>query len=66
MRMRDHARWLLDEFGRERVVWGPDYPNVSDEATYWEALQWLEHVEGLSETDLKWIRDRAFRSHVGI
>jgi len=64
--MRDHVRWLLDRFGRERVIWGSDYPNVSDVATYGESLHWLRHVEGLSEADRSWIGGRSFRRHVGL
>ncbi|MCO8244911.1 MULTISPECIES: amidohydrolase family protein [unclassified Haladaptatus] len=62
--VHDHVRWMLDEFGRERVIWGSDYPNVSDEATYDEAVSWVEHVEGLSDTDREWLTERAFRRHV--
>ena len=64
--MHDHVRWFLDRFGRERVVWGSDFPNVSDEATYAEAYHWLDHVDGLSGADLTWIRERAFERHVGL
>jgi predicted TIM-barrel fold metal-dependent hydrolase len=64
--MHDHVRWLLDEFGRERVVWGSDFPNVSDEATYGEARHWVEHVDGVSDADREWILGRAFERHVGL
>jgi predicted TIM-barrel fold metal-dependent hydrolase len=64
--MHDHVRWFLEEFGRERVVWGSDFPNVSDEASYAESLDWLEHVDGLSNADRRWIRGRAFERHVGL
>jgi len=64
--MHDHLGWLLDTFGRERVVWGSDYPNVSDVATYAESLHWLDHVDGLSERDRAWLTGRAFRGHVGL
>jgi predicted TIM-barrel fold metal-dependent hydrolase len=57
--MHDHVRWLLDEFGRDRVVWGADFPNVSDVATYEECVTWLERVNGLSTGDLNWLRGRA-------
>lgn len=62
--MHDHVRWLRDVFGRERVIWGSDFPNVSDVATYSEALHWLEQVEGLSGTDHQWMTEQAFREHV--
>ena len=64
--MHDYVRWMLEEFGRERVIWGSDYPNVSDEATYDEAISWLEHVDGLSDIDYDWITDRTFRRHVAL
>lgn len=64
--MHDHVRWLLDVFGRERLVWGADYPNVSDEATYEECVTWLEHVDGLSTKDLRWLRGRSFEQATGL
>ncbi|WP_049947958.1 amidohydrolase family protein [Candidatus Halobonum tyrrellensis] len=64
--MHDHVRWFLEQFGRERVVWGSDYPNVSDVATYGEARHWLRHVETLSAADREWLLGRSFREHVGV
>lgn len=64
--MHDHVRWLLDEFGRERVVWGSDFPNVSDEASYEQTLSWLDAVDGLSAADRRWITGRSFRRHVDV
>ncbi|GKZ15187.1 amidohydrolase family protein [Haladaptatus sp. T7] len=58
--MHDHVRWLLDKFGRERVIWGADFPNVSDVATYDECVTWLEHVDELSTGDINWLRGRSF------
>ena len=63
--MHDHVRWLLDEFGRERLVWGADYPNASDMATYGECVTWLERVDGLSAGDRRWLRGRSFERAVG-
>lgn len=63
--LHDHVRWLLEQFGRERIIWGSDYPNVSDVAEYTETLHWLDHVEGLSDADRTWLTERAFRRHVG-
>ena len=63
--MHDHVRWLLEDFGRERLVWGADYPNVSDMATYEECKTWIEHVDGLSSNDLSWLRGRSFQRAVG-
>lgn len=62
--MHDHVHWLLDQFSRERLIWGADYPNVSDEATYEECVTWLEHVDGLSMGDLNWLRGRSFEQAV--
>lgn len=64
--MHDHVRWLLDQFGRKRVVWGADYPNVSDEATYRECLTWLDHVDDLSTGDRNWILGRSFERAVDL
>ena len=61
-----HLEWLLDAFGRERVVWGSDFPNVSDEAGYADTLAWLDHVDGLSSADREWLTGRAFRRHLGL
>lgn len=62
----DHLRWLLENFGRERVIWGSDFPNVSHPEyggmSYEETLTWLEHVPFCSETDREWLTDSAFRS----
>ncbi|WP_129115584.1 amidohydrolase family protein [Halegenticoccus tardaugens] len=63
--MHDHVRWFLDLFGRERVIWGSDYPNISDVAEYAESRFWLEQVNSLSVRDREWLTDRAFRGHVG-
>jgi predicted TIM-barrel fold metal-dependent hydrolase len=63
--MHDHVRWLLDTFGHEQLLWGSDYPNVSDAATYEEAMRWLDHVDGLSDADRAWLYDRSFERRVG-
>lgn len=64
--MHEHVRWFLDTFGRERVVWGSDYPNVSDVASYAESHNWLRAVETLSDTDRAWITETSFRRLVGL
>lgn len=64
--LHDHVRWFLDLFGRERVMWGSDFPNVSSDATYREALTWLDHVDGLSARDREWMTERSFREFVGL
>jgi predicted TIM-barrel fold metal-dependent hydrolase len=62
----DHVRWLMETFGRERVLWGSDFPNVSHPEfggmTYEETYSWLEHVEFLSNTDRHWLLEDAARS----
>lgn len=62
----DHLVWFLEQFGRERVAWGSDWPNESNEATYLETLTWLDHVDRLSDRDKEWIIERSFRNHVGM
>ncbi|SFH03899.1 Amidohydrolase [Halopelagius inordinatus] len=63
--VHDHVRWLLERFGKERVVWGADYPNVSDESTYEECVTWIERVDGLSTADRNWMMGRAFERAIG-
>jgi len=63
--MHDHVAWFLEQFGRERVLWGSDFPNVSDVAAYNEALHWLDHVECLSRRDRNWITGRTYESLTG-
>jgi len=62
----DHVRWLLETFGRERVLWGSDFPNVSHPEfggmTYEETRSWLEEVAFLSDADRRWLVDDAPRS----
>ena len=62
----DHVTWLVETFGRERVAWGSDWPNESNDATYLETLTWLQHVPELSEKDVTWITDRSFKHHHGM
>lgn len=63
--MHEHVRWYLETFGRERVVWGSDYPNVSDVASYAEACNWPQQIDSLSDKDRAWITGKSFRRHVG-
>ena len=66
----DHLRWLLDTFGRERVIWGSDFPNVSHPEfggmKYGETLSWLNEVPFLSKKDREWLTGRAFRDLVDL
>jgi predicted TIM-barrel fold metal-dependent hydrolase len=59
-----HLRHGLDTVGREGLLWGSDYPYVSDVASYEETRSWLVHVETLSETDRRWLCGRTFDRHV--
>lgn len=66
----DHVRWFLDTFGRERVLWGSDFPNVSHPEfggmTYEETHSWLDDVPFLSDADRRWLTDEAARSFFGV
>lgn len=66
----DHLRWLLDTFGRERIVWGSDWPNVnhpeSGGMSFDETLSWLDHVPFLTDRDREWFTGRAFEDLVGL
>jgi predicted TIM-barrel fold metal-dependent hydrolase len=64
--VHDLVRWCLETFGRERVVWGSDYPNVSDVASYAESRSWLRRVDSTSRRDRDWLTGRSFRRHVGL
>jgi predicted TIM-barrel fold metal-dependent hydrolase len=62
----EHLRWLLEAFGRERVLWGSDFPNVSHPEfggmAYQETYTWLDEVSFLSDADRRWLLDKAPRS----
>ena len=62
----DHLMWLLDTFGRERVLWGSDFPNVSHPEfggmSYSETREWLEEVPFLSDADRRWLVADAARA----
>lgn len=60
----DHLVWMLETFGRERVAWGSDWPNESNAASYVETLNWLRHVDQLSDQDFEWITGRSFKRHI--
>lgn len=54
---------LVEEFGRERIAWGSDFPNVTqheDSVTYTEAYNWLFHVDRLSDTDRTYLEGESF------
>lgn len=61
--VHDVLRWVIEEFGRERVAWGSDFPNVTqhpDDVSYAEAFNWLHHVEWLSDRDRAYLEGEAF------
>jgi predicted TIM-barrel fold metal-dependent hydrolase len=66
----DHVHWLVDTFGKARVFWGSDFPNVSHPEfggmSFDETLSWLDHVPFLSENDRKWLTDRGFREYADL
>jgi predicted TIM-barrel fold metal-dependent hydrolase len=66
--LHECVHWLLDTFGRDRVAWGSDFPNVTryEGTTYPETLDWLDEVDDLSEADRRWLESRAFADHVGL
>lgn len=66
--VHDQLHWLLEEFGRDRVAWGSDFPNVTqhpDDVTYAEAFNWLHHVDGLSERDRRYLEGEAWKTLAG-
>lgn len=64
--VHDHVRWLLEQFGKQRLIWGSDFPNISAVTDYKRGLTWLEHVDGLSDAEREWLTERSFRTHVGL
>jgi len=65
----DHLRWLLTTFGKERVIWGSDFPNVSHpefgNTTYQDSLSWLQEVPFLSDRDREYLTGNAFNDLIG-
>nr|WP_177227149.1 hypothetical protein [Halomicrobium zhouii] len=64
--VHDHVRWFVETFGTEGVVWGSDYPNVSDVTDYAASHTWLRQVDSLSKRDREWLTGPSFREHVGL
>lgn len=62
----DHVAWIVEKFGRERVAWGSDWPNESNDATYLETFSWLQHIDELSSRDVEWLTGRSFKRHIGM
>jgi len=62
--LEEHLHWLVEHFGRERLIWGSDFPNVSDEASYGQTLAWLDHVDWLSDGDREWLVGRSYDQFV--
>lgn len=62
--VHDHVRDVVSTFGRERTMWGSDFPNSSIAGSYCESFAWLDHVDALSRGDRRWLRGRAFERFV--
>lgn len=61
--VHDLLYWVIDEFGRDRVAWGSDFPNVTqhpDDVTYPEAYNWVAHADGLSGTERRYLEGDAW------
>lgn len=59
-------QWVLEEFGRERVAWGSDYPFVSPVSDYTATYSCLAEMASLSDRDLEWLTELSFKQHAGI
>lgn len=60
--IHDYVRYLVDQFGTDRLVWGSDYVYHFKKTTYWESLHFIDELPFLSETDRRRLRYRTFES----
>lgn len=60
--IHEYVRYLVEQFGTDRLVWGSDYVYHFKETTYWESLHFLDELSFLSETDRRRLRYRTFES----
>jgi L-fuconolactonase len=60
--IHEYVRYLVEQFGTDRLVWGSDYVYHFKETTYWESLHFLDELSFLSETDRRRLRHRTFES----
>jgi len=59
--MHHIVRSLVESFSRENIIWGSDFPNISDVTSYKRSLTWLENVDGIDKRDCRWIREKSFQ-----
>jgi len=57
-----YFRFLLDQFGSGRLLWGSDFIYHFKQATPWETLHFLDEVPFLSASDRRDLRYRTFES----
>jgi len=60
--VHEYVRYLVEQFGTDRLVWGSDHIYHFKETTYWESLHFLNELSFLSETDRRRLRHRTFES----
>jgi len=60
--LHDLLREVADCFGTDRMVWGTDYAYAAVRRLPWQTREWLDDVEGLSQTDRARLLGRTFRS----
>jgi predicted TIM-barrel fold metal-dependent hydrolase len=58
-----YLEWLYSNLGRERIIWGSDYPNVTHveygEMNYTDAVGWINRIPFLSKTDKRYLMGRS-------
>lgn len=59
-----YVRYLLTQFGSDRLLWGSDFIYHFKQATPWETLHFLDEVDCLSRSDRRDLRYRTFASLV--
>lgn len=64
--LHGYVRWFLDNLGKERVVWGSDWPNMSQVTTYSNSLSWVEEIDGVTEEEYRWMTERSFKNLVSL
>jgi predicted TIM-barrel fold metal-dependent hydrolase len=47
---QQHAKWAVETFGSDRVMWGTDYPGILNYGTYRQHVDWVrKHCEFLTD-----------------
>jgi L-fuconolactonase len=62
--LRPYVRYLLSQFGSDRLLWGSDFIYHFKQATPWETLYFLDEFDCLSRSDRRDLRYRTFKSLV--